>query len=57
MGFIGAMLKRIHAPRQVNDKLSDGNGVAVQKLVEWWSGARYRVRTCDPYSVNVVLYH
>ena len=23
----------------------------------WWNGARYRVRTCDPYSVNVVLYH
>ena len=21
------------------------------------AGARYRVRTCDPYSVNVVLYH
>lgn len=22
----------------------------------WKNGARYRVRTCDPYSVNVVLY-
>ena len=21
------------------------------------SGARYRVRTCDPYRVKVVLYH
>src|SRR5580700_11389388 len=41
MGFIGAMLKRIHTLRQ--------------RILR--NGARYRVRTCDPYSVNVVLYH
>ena len=22
-----------------------------------WNGGRYKVRTCDPYDVNVVLYH
>jgi hypothetical protein len=26
-------------------------------LVALGSGARYRVRTCDPYRVKVVLYH
>ena len=28
-----------------------------RKIVEWWNGARCRVRTCDPFSVNEVLYH
>lgn len=23
----------------------------------WTDGGRYKVRTCDPYDVNVVLYH
>ena len=23
----------------------------------WQNGARYRVRTCDPYRVKVMLYH
>ena len=26
-------------------------------IVEAKDGARYRVRTCDPYRVKVVLYH
>ena len=27
------------------------------EVADWEDGARYRVRTCDPYRVKVVLYH
>ena len=29
-----------------------------EDIFRWWEdGARYRVRTCDPHRVKVVLYH
>jgi hypothetical protein len=41
--------------------LSSRRGLAPLQLPQWgekiYHGGRYKVRTCDPYDVNVVLYH
>lgn len=40
-----------------DDLIRSGSVAGRDKNVNWWSGARCRFRTCDPYRVKVMLYH
>ena len=43
---------RMHVLDQVTRSLPE-----IYSIRDYEIGARYRVRTCDPYRVKVVLYH
>jgi hypothetical protein len=45
-------MKLLHS---ILERFSDS--VQVPRSATTYDGARYRVRTCDPYRVKVVLYH
>jgi hypothetical protein len=42
-------------PLMALSRIEEESGM--EMTVEAKNGARYRVRTCDPYRVKVVLYH
>jgi hypothetical protein len=47
----------LHSPSLSSGGKKHEQTQPVAKSPEKGDGARYRVRTCDPYRVKVVLYH